>query len=186
MVDPPAQILADRPSGAAGRAVRLLNRAASALNVALMLAGGAALLAVMLIVVFNVVARELRLDFVGAYELVGYLGAVAIAFALGRTQQRKSHVAVDVLTRRFPRRVNRWIDRIRYLAKLAFAVVVAWRVLRIASALRDSGEVSETLKIAYWPFVICVAAGFAVLALTVLADLANTFAAASKTEGTRR
>jgi hypothetical protein len=38
--------------------------------------------------------------------------------------------------------------------------------MRIAA----SGEVSETLKIAYYPFIYCVALGFAFLCLTLIMD----------------
>jgi len=36
-------------------------------------------------------------------------------------------------------------------------------------------ELSETLKIAYYPFVFLVSIGFAVLALTIFLDLIESF-----------
>ena len=38
----------------------------------------------------------------------------------------------------------------------------------------STGEMSETLKIAYHPFMFLVSLGFAVLALTILLDLIET------------
>jgi TRAP-type C4-dicarboxylate transport system permease small subunit len=155
--------------------MRWLEKAADALNSAMTLAAAVAVLLLMLLAVANVTLREARLPFEGAYELVGFLGAVVVAFSLGRTQAKKSHVAVDIITRRFPKRVNRAIDRFRYLAKMLFAMIASWRVFLLAERIRTSGEVSETLKLPYFPFVYCVALGFVVLALTVLVDLTRTF-----------
>ncbi len=39
----------------------------------------------------------------------------------------------------------------------------------------EAKEVSETLKIIYYPFVFCVCLGFGVLSLTLLTDLLKTF-----------
>ena len=40
-----------------------------------------------------------------------------------------------------------------------------------ALEIMAAGEVSETLKIVYYPFVYCVAAGFCILTLTCLLDI---------------
>jgi len=53
----------------------------------------------------------------GAYETVGFLGAIVIAFALGYTQKRKDHIVVDILTQRFSKQVNRVLDAINYLLR---------------------------------------------------------------------
>lgn len=140
----------------------------------LIILAGAALLAVMGISVANVVLRLTGGQFVGAYELVGFAGAVVIAAALGQTQQSKDHVPVDIITRRFPAGLNRAIDVFKYLLKMAFAVIVAWKMAQYAVHVARVGEVSETLKIIYYPFIFLVAAGFAVLACTVLLDLVRS------------
>jgi hypothetical protein len=48
---------------------------------------------------------------------------------------------------------------------------VAWQVSLWGMRIAASGEVSETLKVIYYPFVFCVAAGFGLLALTCLLDI---------------
>ncbi len=45
--------------------------------------------------------------------------------------------------------------------------VVAWQIFVWGMKMRESGEVSETLKIIYHPFVFGVAVGFAVTDLLV-------------------
>lgn len=179
-----------RPTGPLARSV-------GAINAVLLAIGGAVLIALMLITVAHVTlrfaGRAVSLDtsgwtdhlagavlVIGPVELTGYLGATAVALALGYAQERKSHVAVDIITRRFPRRVNRWIDRVRYLAKLALTGLLAWQLVKVGRGVGASGELSETLKMRYDPFVFILAGGFMVLALTVLSDLVNTFIPAGR------
>lgn len=154
--------------------MRLLEKTIGALNTVLIILAGAALLAVMGISVANVMLRLAGGQFVGAYELVGFAGAVVIAAALGQTQQNKDHVPVDIITRRFPAGLNRAIDVTKYLLKIAFAVIVAWKMTQYGLHVAKVGELSETLKIIYYPFIFLVAAGFAVLACTVLLDLVRS------------
>ncbi len=154
--------------------MKTLGKAINVLNMVLIVLAGAALLAVMGISVVNVVLRLAHVRFGGAYELVGFAGAIVTAAALGQTQQKKDHVPVDIITRRFPAGVNRAIDLFKYTLKFLFAVGVAWKMTQYGLTIARSGEVSETLKIAHYPFIFAVAAGFAVLACTVVLDIVRT------------
>jgi hypothetical protein len=57
---------------------------------------------------------------------------------------------------------------------MVFFAVIAWVIFRWGMKIGGSGEVSETLKIAYYPFIYCVAVGFAFLCLTLLLDFLHT------------
>jgi TRAP-type C4-dicarboxylate transport system permease small subunit len=75
------------------------------LNKILMIIGSVAVLSLMSIATVNVVLRFFfNAPYRGAYEIVGFLGAIVIAFALGYTQKRKAHIVVDILTEKFPKR----------------------------------------------------------------------------------
>jgi TRAP-type C4-dicarboxylate transport system permease small subunit len=142
------------------------------LNKILMVIGSLAVLLLMSIATVN---ASLRLPFIkstwrGAYETVGFLGAIVIAFALGYTQKRKDHIVVDILTEKFPKRANRILDGINYLITMVFFAMVSWQVFVWGVKISNSGEVSETLKIVFHPFVFSVSFGFAVFSLTLLID----------------
>jgi TRAP-type C4-dicarboxylate transport system permease small subunit len=141
------------------------------LNKWLLIIGGIAVLALMALATGNVLLRIFGLPYRGAYELVSFLGAVVTAFALGYTQKRKFNIVVDILSDKFPRRVKASLDAAGYLIALLFFAVIAWVILQWGLKIAASGEVSETLKIIYYPFIFCVALGFGVLSLTLLADL---------------
>ena len=140
------------------------------LNRILMVVGGVAVLGLMALATINVGLRVVGAPFSGTYEFVGFLGAVVIAFALGYTQKRKDHIVVDILTEKFPKRVNRVLDGISYFVTMIFFAVVSWQVFVWAIKIWQSQEVSETLKVIYYPFIFSVAVGFAVFSLTLIVD----------------
>ncbi len=151
-----------------------LEKLNQALNKALLVIGGVAVLALMALATGNVLLRLCGLPFRGAYELVAFLGAVVTAFAMGHTQKQKFNIAVDILSDRFPKGVKRWLDASGYLLGLLFFAAIAWVILKWGLRIAGSGEVSETLKIVYYPFIFCVALGFAMLSMTLAIDLIGT------------
>jgi TRAP-type C4-dicarboxylate transport system permease small subunit len=148
-----------------------IERIASGLRKILMAAGGVALIALVLLATGNVALRLVRVPLGGAYEVVAFLGAIVIAGALGHTQKRKDHIVVEILSGTFPPGVKRVLDGIGYAVSAVLFGIVTWRVFALALTIQRSGELSETLKFPFHPFVYAVAAGFAVLVLTLLLDL---------------
>jgi TRAP-type C4-dicarboxylate transport system permease small subunit len=141
------------------------------LNRILMIIGGVAVLCLMSLATGNVILRFFfNTPYRGAYEVVGFLGAIVIAFALGYTQKRKDHIVVDILTERFPKRINRILDAVNYFITMIFFAIVSWQVFVWGIKIAKSGEVSETIKIMFHPFVYCVAIGFLFFSLTLLND----------------
>lgn len=135
-----------------------------------MVLAGAMILCLMALAVTNVACRVFQVSFRGAYELVGFVGALVVALALGESQRRGDHILVDVLSRRFPAGLVRALDFCRHLAGAVLFALAAWRIWMWGLTISASGEVSETLKIAYHPFVFAVAVGVAALALNLLLD----------------
>jgi TRAP-type C4-dicarboxylate transport system permease small subunit len=148
-----------------------IERIASGLRKILMAAGGVALIALVLLASGNVALRLVRVPLGGAYEVVAFLGAIVIAGALGQTQKRKDHIVVEILSGKYLPGVKRVLDGIGYAVSAVLFGIVTWRVFALALTIQRSGELSETLKFPFHPFVYAVAAGFAVLVLTLLLDL---------------
>lgn len=146
------------------------------LNKILLIVGSVAVLFLMSLATVNVVLRFFfNAPYRGAYELVGFMGAIVIAFALGYTQKRKDHIVVDILTEKFPKRVNRVLDGVNYFITTIFFVLVSWQVFVWGMKISKSGEVSETLKIIFHPFIYSVSLGFAVFSLTLVIDFLKNF-----------
>jgi TRAP-type C4-dicarboxylate transport system permease small subunit len=152
-----------------------LERLSELLRKGMMIVGGVSLLAITLLATMNVALRIFQVPVSGSYEVVSFLGAIVTAGALGYTQKRKDHIVVDILSDKFPSKVKRVLDRVSYLLILVFFSIVSWQTFVYGKRLMRTGELSETLKIAYYPFVFLVGIGFAVLALTSILDLIETF-----------
>ncbi len=141
------------------------------LNRILMIIGSVAVLSLMALATGNVILRFFfNAPYRGAYEVVGFLGAIVIAFALGNTQKRKGHIVVDILTEKFPKRVNRVLDGVSYFVTMIFFAIVSWQLFVWGIKIAKSGEVSETIKIIFHPFIYAVAAGFVIFSFTLMID----------------
>ena len=141
----------------------------------LLVLSGAAILALMLLATGNVVLRIFHAPYRGTYEIVSFLGAIGVALALASTQRRKGHIIVDILSAHYPRPVKRLVDALSAGISAVFFGIVAWQVSVWGTRIMAAGEVSETLKIVYHPFVFGVAAGFGILSLTCLLDIPRAF-----------
>jgi TRAP-type C4-dicarboxylate transport system permease small subunit len=112
----------------------------------------------------------------GTYELMGYAGAVVTAFAIGYTQMKKGHIAVDILVKCFSKKTQKYISCINSAICLIFFSLAGWQIVKIGTNLLQTGETSETLRIVYYPFTYGVAFGCLVLALVMLVDFLKHFA----------
>ena len=133
--------------------------------------GGLFLVAMVLLTCANIFSRNVWVPIKGTFELMGFFGAVVTAFALGYTQMNKGHIAVDVLINTFSSNTRKWLQVINNGVCTVFFSIAAWQVAVKAGTLMETGEVTETLRIIYYPFTYAVAFGCLVLALVMLTDL---------------
>jgi TRAP-type C4-dicarboxylate transport system permease small subunit len=149
----------------------LLMKINKILNMVLTLTGGVFLLGMILLTCANILIRQIYSPIPGAYELMGFAGAVVAAFALGYTQFTNGHISVTVLYDMYPKPLKRVISIINYSVCGIFFLVTAWYMLQKALTLKNTGELSETLRIIYYPFTLAVAFGCFILALALFTDL---------------
>jgi TRAP-type C4-dicarboxylate transport system permease small subunit len=141
------------------------------LNKLLIWAGGFFLVAMIVLCCANIALRLAWLPIRGTFELMGFFGAVVCAFALGRTQSKGAHIAVNILIDTFSEKTRRVLQGINHLICMLFFALVAWQVALKAATLHRTGEVTETLRIVYYPFTYAVAFGCLILTLIFLVDL---------------
>ncbi len=153
-----------------------LEKISNLLNKWFLWMGGAALLLMIGIACANMLLRPLGAPLKGAYELVGFLGALTIALALGYAQISGSHIAVDVLTTHYSKKMQRMINAISSFLCMIFFVLVSWQTAVFATTIWKRGETSETLRIIYHPFVYLVSICCGLLALVLLVDFLKSFA----------
>lgn len=150
--------------------MHFLDRISRFLNHLLLAVAGVFMVAMVLLTCSDIFFRLVWVPIRGSVELVGYFSAVVTAFALGYTQMRKGHTSVDVVVNLFPMKVKRFLGMLNSLICMTFFAFAAWRITIWSNTIRNLGEVSETLRIVFYPFSYGVALGCAVLSLVFLTE----------------
>ena len=132
---------------------------------------GTAIVAMMLLTCADVVLRYFRRPIPGTYELVCFLGAVAVTFAMAHTSIEKGHVSVSFIVSLFPSRLQRFIECMTSCFGFLFFALIAWQSIMYANDLHVSREVSLTLELPFYPFVYGIGFSAAVVCLILLSDL---------------
>lgn len=151
-----------------------LERINAILNRGLGFLAGIALVAMMLLTVAEMISRLFGKPMPGTVEAIGWFAAATSAFALGYTQLYQGHVAIDILTNRLSPRLREGLAVLVYCASTALFALVSWQVLRYAGVLKNSGSLSETMKVIVYPWVYLVSLGCAGLTLALFVDLLKT------------
>lgn len=133
----------------------------------------------MLLTVCDVVGRYFfSRPIKGTWEMVGLLLVFAGTWGLGYCQMQKGHISISIILQRFSRRVRAAILSFTYLIGLAAFSVLCWRVFlhayRFLTVMR--GYTSETLEFPFYPFLLGLAIGCALMALILIVDLVRTLA----------
>lgn len=160
--------------------MEVLDRITQVLNRVLLFIAGVFLVGMVGLTCADIICRRVWKPILGSVELVAFFGSIVCAFALGYTQSRRGHIWVDVLINLFPPGVKRVMAIINSLICTGFFAVVAWRITIWSTTLVTTGELTETLKIIYYPFPYAVAFGCAVLSLVFLNELVKALMPAKK------
>lgn len=157
--------------------MNILEKISRVLSVIFLWIAGAFMVAMILMTCANILSRLIWVPIKGTFELMGFFGASATAFALGYTQIEKAHISVDILVNRFSEKTQSILNGINYLISMMFFGIAGWQIARWAETIRETGEVTETLRIIYYPFTYAVALGCSLMALILLIDLLKIFSA---------
>jgi TRAP-type C4-dicarboxylate transport system permease small subunit len=116
----------------------------------------------------------------GTYELVCFLGAIAVSFAMAHTSVEKGHVAVSLIVQLLPKRAQALIGSITSSFGLIFFALLSWQSMLYANDLRSSGEVSLTLQLPFYPFVYGISFAAVAVCLVLIVELYTNLTGVSK------
>ena len=150
--------------------MEVLERVRSFLTRILAWIAGLFLGAMIVVTCANIFLRSVWMPVRGTFEFMGYFGAVVTALALGYSQMNKGHISVDILVTNFSKKVQRILNGINNAFCTIFFIIVSWQIAKYATTLLNTGEVTETLRVPYYPFTYAVALGCAVLSFIFLTD----------------
>ncbi len=133
---------------------------------------GWGIVATMLLVVVNILLRSVANSPIqGVYEIVGFLTAVVIAFGLAWCAMQKSHIAIEFIVEKLPRKVQNIIHLISSFVIMVLLLFISYRLFHHGFKVIASGEVSATAQIPFFPFIFMVALGFLMLFLVELVNM---------------
>lgn len=141
------------------------------INNILLYFAGVALVVSMILVVFNGIIRTFTDPFSGVIEVVSWLAAITTAFSLGSAQISKTHVYIDLLFNKFNFVVKKIVGVFTTILGMLFFILLLFHLLKYGMGLKESGVLSNTLRIPYYPFVITMSIGFVGLIFTLLIEL---------------
>ena len=112
----------------------------------------------------------------GTYELVGFIGAVAVSFAMAHTSVEKGHVSVSLVVRLLPSKLQALIETLTTLCGMLLFAILSWQSFTWGYELQARGDVSLTLEVPFFPFVYGIGFAAAVVCLALLVDLSKNIA----------
>ena len=140
------------------------------------LVGGCALVGMMLLTSADVILRLLGKPILGCYELVGFLGALAISLPLAQTTIERAHVAVQLLVIRMSLMGRKVVFIVTSVMSLCLFSLIAFESVRYGNDMRVSGEVSPTLHVPFWPILYAIGVSAAIVCIICIIDSLLTMA----------
>jgi len=133
---------------------------------------GVCIFSVMLLIVANIILRVIfSQPILGTYEMVGFLAAMGVSFALAHCALQDGHIAVSFIMERFSPKVQSIVGVLINAISLVFWTVAAWYLGKFGLAMKMKGLVSSSAEIPVYPFIYLVAFGVLGLCLVLLFKL---------------
>lgn len=104
----------------------------------------------------------------GALELVEYMMAVVVPFAVTVAAFEKAHIGVDLIMERFPKKIRIYVACLTNLMIFVLYALIAWQSFLNIFEQYNSGMTSAVLLIPNYPFVASLTAAFGLLSLITL------------------
>lgn len=105
----------------------------------------------LLFTLLDVVLRAFGKPIVGDYEVISFLGAVVVGFAIPYTSLLKGHVFVDFLIEKLPKNVGDTMRVATRILVIALFLWMSWNFVVMSVDLIKSKEVTPVFRLPYYP-----------------------------------
>lgn len=117
----------------------------------LLLIAGVTLAFMFLFTLVNVVVRAFGKPILGDFEIISFLGAVVVGFAIPYTSLLKGHVLVDFLITRFSKKAKGKMRIFTRILGIALFLLMGWNFMIMSFDLMKSNEVTPVFRLPYYP-----------------------------------
>jgi TRAP-type C4-dicarboxylate transport system permease small subunit len=152
-----------------------LKRLVSRLSQFMGVIAGTTLVFVMLLTVLDVILRYFGHPIIGVYDLVSLGGGIVIGFSMPLAAERKVHVFMEMALQANSRTGKRVLRLLTRLIVFGISFLVAWNLIRLGLGFRETGEVSLTIKIVYYPIALGLGICFFIQMLVILVEILEGF-----------
>jgi len=124
-----------------------------------------ALIFMMLVTVIHVIGRLFFASpLYGGIEIISLAGVILISFAIGYTQSERTHIVIEILVSRLPKRLHLPSAILSLFISLCAVALVAWGAFLFAwDAVIKPGSLTPILRLPAAPFKFILVAGCIVL-----------------------
>jgi len=136
---------------------------------------GVTLTLMMLVTVTDVILRPMGKAIVGIFELVAFAGAVVIGFSVPFTSWVRGHIYVDFFVQKFSLPVRQGIHTTTRCLGMGLFLMIGWNLILMGTDLFNSGEVSATLQMPFYPIVYGIGVSCFIQVLVLLGDIVKIF-----------
>ena len=127
--------------------------------------GGVCFFSVMVLVLANIIMRNIYKPIRGTYDIVGLLIATGLGLALANCEMQDGNIGMDIELPWFSQKIGKVIEIVSFVISLSFWAIVVWRIFVYAGASLTNGRVTATASIPIYPFIFVL--GFNMLCLCV-------------------
>lgn len=137
----------------------------------LLLISGLTLAFMLLFTLLDVIMRAFGRPIVGDYEVISFLGAVVVGFALPYTSLLKGHVIVDFLLEKLSKATGDAMQIATRILSIALFLWMGWNFVVMSLDLIKSKEVTPVFRLPYYPISFGLAFACVIQCLVLLSQI---------------
>ena len=129
-----------------------------------------------ILVVANVLSRRLfNMPIQGTHDFILFLSPVLISLSIAYCAVKDGHISISIFMDRLPLKVQKVIDTFIGIITTVLLFLITRNIILYAQQMRLNGEVSLTVGLPHFPFVLILGLGFGMLALVIVGKVLSLY-----------
>jgi TRAP-type C4-dicarboxylate transport system permease small subunit len=134
---------------------------------------GVFLVFMMTLTTCDVILRVFGRPIIGTYEMVAFSGGIVIGFSVPITSWVRGQIFVDFFYQKFSKKIQNLFNYVTRCMSIVLFIFTAVNLMRMATDMYRSGEVSLTLQLPFYPIAYGIGFAFFVQVLVLITDIAK-------------
>jgi len=122
----------------------------------------------------DVILRNLGHPITGSMEIIQYGGSIVFGFSIPFATWIGAQVLVDLVTQKLSSKNRKRIQTVTRTIGIIMFLFIAYNFFMYALDVKQTGELTASFKIPYYPFCFAISLSFLFQSLTIFCDLIKT------------